>query len=49
MFGRRAIVYDGIEKIMGEVVDIDQDGSLLMKLGDDSIKKITYYRNVTFR
>ena len=49
MFGRRAIVYDGIEKIMGEVVDIDQDGSLLMKLGDGSIKKITYYGNVTFR
>jgi BirA family transcriptional regulator, biotin operon repressor / biotin---[acetyl-CoA-carboxylase] ligase len=48
MFGRRAIVYDGFEKIMGEVVDIDQDGSLLMKLGDDSIKKITYYGNVTF-
>ena len=49
MFGRRAIVYDGIEKIMGEVVDIDQDGSLIMKLGDDSIKKITYYGNFTFR
>ncbi len=49
MFGRRAIDYDGIEKIMGEVVDIDQDGSLIMKLGDDSIKKITYYGNVTFR
>jgi BirA family transcriptional regulator, biotin operon repressor / biotin---[acetyl-CoA-carboxylase] ligase len=48
IFGRRAIVYDGIEKIMGEVIDIDQDGSLLMKLGDDSIKKITYYGNVTF-
>ena len=48
MFGRRAIVYDGIEKIMGEVVDIDQDGSLIMKLGDGSIKKITYYGNVTF-
>jgi len=49
MFGRRAIVYDGIEKITGEVVDIDQDGSLIMKLGDESIKKITYYGNVTFR
>jgi BirA family biotin operon repressor/biotin-[acetyl-CoA-carboxylase] ligase len=49
MFGRRAIVYDGIEKIMGEVVDIDQDGSLIMKLEDDSIKRITYYGNVTLR
>lgn len=49
MFGRRAIVYDGIEKIIGEVVDIDQDGSLIMKLGDGSTKKITYYGNVTFR
>jgi BirA family transcriptional regulator, biotin operon repressor / biotin---[acetyl-CoA-carboxylase] ligase len=48
MFGRRAIVYDGIEKIMGEVVDIDKDGSLIMKLGDESVKKITYYGNVTF-
>jgi BirA family biotin operon repressor/biotin-[acetyl-CoA-carboxylase] ligase len=48
MFGRRAIVYDGTQKIIGEVVDIDQDGSLIMKLGDDSIKKITYYGNVTF-
>jgi BirA family biotin operon repressor/biotin-[acetyl-CoA-carboxylase] ligase len=48
MLGRRAIVYDGIQKIIGEVVDIDQDGSLVMKLGDDSIKKITYYGNVTF-
>jgi BirA family biotin operon repressor/biotin-[acetyl-CoA-carboxylase] ligase len=49
MFGRRAIVHDGIEKIMGEVIDIAQDGSLLMKLEDESIRKITYFRNVTFR
>jgi BirA family transcriptional regulator, biotin operon repressor / biotin---[acetyl-CoA-carboxylase] ligase len=49
MFGRRAIVYDGIEEIKGEVIDIAQDGSLLMKLGDESIRKITYFRNVTFR
>lgn len=49
MFGRRAIVYDGIEKIIGEVIDIAQDGSLLMKLGDESIRKITYFRNITFR
>lgn len=49
IFGKRAIVYDGIEKIMGEVIDIDQDGSLIMKLGDESIKKIIYYGNVTFR
>ena len=49
MFGRRAIVYDGIEKIIGEVIDIAQDGSLLMKLGDESIRKISYFRNITFR
>jgi hypothetical protein len=49
MFGRIAIVYDGIEKIMGEVIDIAQDGSLLMKLEDESIRKITYFRNVAFR
>lgn len=47
--GKKAIVYDGNETVAGHVIDIDKDGSLLMKLDDASIKRVTYYDNVTFR
>jgi len=49
IIGQEAIVYDGNETIVGQVVDIDKDGSLLMKLGDASIKSVKYYSNVSFR
>jgi BirA family biotin operon repressor/biotin-[acetyl-CoA-carboxylase] ligase len=48
IFGKKAIVYDGTQKIMGEVIDIDQNGALIIKLSDTSIKKINYYSNVLF-
>ena len=48
MFGRRAIVYDGTQKFGGEVIDLDNNGSLIMRLDDSSIKKIIYYSNVSF-
>ncbi len=48
IFGKKTIVYDGTQKVIGEVIDIDPNGALLMKLGDTSIKKIIYYRNVSF-
>lgn len=49
IIGKSAIVYNGNEKVVGKVIDIDKDGSLLMKLDDASIKRVTYYSNVTFR
>ncbi len=49
MFGKKVIVYYGNERIMGEVVDLDQSGALLIRLSDKSIKKIFYYSNVTFQ
>jgi biotin-(acetyl-CoA carboxylase) ligase len=48
IFGKKAIVYDGTQKVMGEVIDIDQNGALIIKLSDTSIKKINYYSNVLF-
>lgn len=48
IFGKKAIVYDGTQKIMGEAIDIDQNGALIIKLSDTSIKKINYYSNVLF-
>ena len=48
MFGKRAIVYDGTQKFSGEVIDLDNNGSLIMRLDDSSIKKIIYYSNVSF-
>jgi BirA family transcriptional regulator, biotin operon repressor / biotin---[acetyl-CoA-carboxylase] ligase len=48
IFGKKAIVYDGTQKVMGEVIDIDQNGALLMKTSDTLIKKINYYSNVSF-
>jgi len=48
MFGKRAIVYDGIQKFGGEVIDLDNNGSLIMRLDDSSIKKIIYYSSVSF-
>jgi biotin-(acetyl-CoA carboxylase) ligase len=49
IIGKRATIYDGNEKFVGQVIDIDKDGALLMKLGDSSVKRVTYYSNVTFR
>ena len=49
IIGKIATVYDGNEKVVGQVIDIDKDGSLLMKLGDSSVKRVTYYSNVTLR
>ena len=49
MFGKKAIVYDGNEKFMGQAIDIDQNGALVMKLSDGSAKKIIYYNNVSFQ
>ena len=48
IFERRAIVYDGTQKFSGEVIDLDNNGSLIMRLDDSSIKKIIYYQNVSF-
>ena len=48
IFGKRAIVYDGTQKFSGEVIDLDNNGSLIMRLDDSSIKKIIYYSNVSF-
>lgn len=47
MFGKKAIVYDGNQQVMGEIIDLDQNGALLMKLSDTSIRKIIYYDNVS--
>lgn len=49
IIGKRATIYDGNEKFVGQIIDIDKDGALLMKLGDSSVKRVTYYSNVTFR
>lgn len=49
IIGKRGIVYDGHDKVVGKVIDIDKDGSLLMKLDDSSIKRVTFYSNVSFR
>ena len=49
IIGKKAKVYDGKVTVAGQVTGIDNDGSLLMKLDDGSIKKITYYNNVAFR
>jgi BirA family transcriptional regulator, biotin operon repressor / biotin---[acetyl-CoA-carboxylase] ligase len=49
IIGKTAIVKDGNEKVVGRVIDIDKEGSLLMKLDDSSIKRVTYYSGVTFR
>lgn len=48
IIGKKGIVYDGNEKVVGKVIDIDKDGSLLMKLEDSSIKRVTFYTNVSF-
>lgn len=48
MFGRRAVVYDGTQKFSGKVIDLDNNGSLIMRLDDSSIKKIIYFNNVSF-
>lgn len=47
MFGKKGIVYDGNQKVTGEVIDLDQNGALIMKVSDTSIKKIIYYDNVS--
>jgi BirA family biotin operon repressor/biotin-[acetyl-CoA-carboxylase] ligase len=49
MFGKKAIVYDRNEKFMGHVIDIDQNGALVMKLTDGSVKNIIYYSNVSIQ
>jgi len=49
IIGKRGIVYDRNDKVVGKVIDIDKDGSLLMKLDDSSIKKVTFYTSVSFR
>jgi BirA family transcriptional regulator, biotin operon repressor / biotin---[acetyl-CoA-carboxylase] ligase len=49
MFGKKVIVYDGNEKFMGQAIDIDQNGALVMKLSDGSAKKIIYYNNISFQ
>jgi BirA family biotin operon repressor/biotin-[acetyl-CoA-carboxylase] ligase len=49
MFGKRAIVYDGNEKLIGHVIDIDQNGGLVMKLTDGSVKNIIYYSDVSIQ
>jgi biotin-(acetyl-CoA carboxylase) ligase len=46
---KKATVYDGNEIVVGQVIDIDKDGTLLMRLGDGSIRSVSYYSNVTFR
>jgi BirA family biotin operon repressor/biotin-[acetyl-CoA-carboxylase] ligase len=46
---KKATVYDGDETVVGQVIDIDENGALLMKLGDGSIRSVSYYNNVTFR
>ncbi len=48
IIGKKGIVYDGNEKVVGKVIDIDKDGSLLMKSEDSSIKRVTFYSNVSF-
>jgi BirA family biotin operon repressor/biotin-[acetyl-CoA-carboxylase] ligase len=48
IFGKRAIVCDGTQKFEGEVIDLDNNGSLIMRLDDSSIKKIIYYSSVSF-
>jgi biotin-(acetyl-CoA carboxylase) ligase len=47
MFGKKAIVYDGIQQVIGQIIDLDQNGAMLMKLSDTSIRKIIYYNNVS--
>ena len=47
MLGKKAIVYDGNQQVKGEIIDVDQNGALLMKLSDTSIRKIIYYDNVS--
>lgn len=49
IIGKRGIVYDRNDKVVGKVIDIDKDGSLLMKLDDSSIKRVTFYTSVSFR
>jgi BirA family biotin operon repressor/biotin-[acetyl-CoA-carboxylase] ligase len=49
MFGKKAIVYDGNEKLIGHVIDIDQNGGLVMKLTDGSVKNIIYYSDVSIQ
>jgi BirA family transcriptional regulator, biotin operon repressor / biotin---[acetyl-CoA-carboxylase] ligase len=49
MFGKKAIVYDGNEKFIGHVIDIDQNGALVMKLTDGSVKNIIYYSDVSIQ
>jgi BirA family transcriptional regulator, biotin operon repressor / biotin---[acetyl-CoA-carboxylase] ligase len=49
MFGKEAIVYDGDEKFMGHVIDIAQNGALVMKLTDGSVKNIIYYSDVSIQ
>ena len=49
MFGKEIIVYDGDEKFMGHVIDIDQNGALVMKLTDGSVKNIIYYSDVSIQ
>lgn len=48
IIGKKGVVYDGNKKVVGKVIDIDKDGSLLMKLEDSSIKRVTFYTNVSF-
>ncbi len=49
MFGKKTIVYDGNEKFMGHVIDIAQNGALVMKLTDGSVKDIIYYSDVSIQ
>lgn len=49
IIGKEAIICDGNERVVGQVIDVDKDGSLLMKLGGASIKNVKYYSDVTFR
>jgi len=49
IIGKKAKVYDGKETVVGQVIDIENDGSLLMKLDDGSFKRMTYFSEVTFR
>jgi BirA family biotin operon repressor/biotin-[acetyl-CoA-carboxylase] ligase len=49
IIGKKAIVSHDNETIMGQVIDVDKDGSLLIQLDDSSIKRVTYYSNVNFR
>jgi BirA family biotin operon repressor/biotin-[acetyl-CoA-carboxylase] ligase len=48
IIGKKGVVYDGNKKVVGKVINIDKDGSLLMKLEDSSIKRVTFYTNVSF-